>query len=214
MLQRRQLLGRSAALVVAVALPGMAAAPAGPARPPLRAGAFIRVTADGQVTLVMCKAEMGQGIHTAFAQLLAEELDVPLSQVRVEHAPADDRLYGDATFGGLQVTGGSTSIRASWLVMRQAGADARQLLRLAAAQLWQVDVGRLASRDGRIVDTQHARGIGYGALVARASTLALPTGTPLKPASQFKLIGQPQPRLDSRAKVQGRERFGIDVRLA
>src|SRR3989454_408060 len=94
---------------------------------------FIRIDRDGGVTLVMHKVEMGQGTYTAMPMLLAEELEVDLSQVRLEHAPPDDALYAEPLFG-VQETGGSTSVRGNWEPLRRAGATARTMLVSAAAQ--------------------------------------------------------------------------------
>jgi isoquinoline 1-oxidoreductase subunit beta len=100
--------------------------------------AFIRIDRDGRVTLIMHKVEMGQGTYTSMPMLLAEELEVDLSQVRLEHAPPSDELYSEPLYG-VQETGGSTSVRGNWEPLRGAGATARTLLMGAAAQLWKVD---------------------------------------------------------------------------
>src|SRR5262245_2516845 len=105
---------------------------------PFAPNAFVRIDRDGSVTLVMHQVEMGQGTYTSMPMLIAEELEVELGQVRLEHAPADDRLYANALVG-FQMTGGSTSIRSAWTPLRQAGAAARTMLVAAAAQTWQVD---------------------------------------------------------------------------
>src|SRR5215469_4325141 len=101
--------------------------------------AFIRIARDGTVTLIMPYVEMGQGTYTSIPMLIAEELEVPLSQVRVEHAPPDEKRYGNPLVGGVQATGGSTTIRAAWEPLRRAGATARVMLIAAAAKRWQVD---------------------------------------------------------------------------
>src|SRR5439155_25113884 len=108
---------------------------------------FIRIDRDGRVTLIMHKVEMGQGTYTAMPMLLAEELEVDLSQVRLEHAPPDDALYAEPLFG-VQETGGSTSVRGNWEPLRRAGAPARSMLVSAAAQTWKVEPSscRAASR--------------------------------------------------------------------
>ena len=128
----------------------------------------------------MHKAEMGQGAFTAVTQLVAEELEVPLEQLRLEQAPPDDARYGEPFFGGLQMTGGSTSIRSAWLPLRVAVATARMLLVNAAASIWKVDPARLVARDGKIVDPLTGKSLGYGALVGVAATLALPRQVALK----------------------------------
>src|SRR5271168_4810421 len=100
--------------------------------------AFIRIDATGKTTLVMPQVEMGQGVYTSISMILAEELDADFSQVTLEHAPPNDKLYGNPTFG-IQVTGNSNSIRSFWKPLRDAGARARAMLVQAAAQQWQVE---------------------------------------------------------------------------
>jgi isoquinoline 1-oxidoreductase beta subunit len=100
--------------------------------------AFIRIAPDGQVFLTMPQVEMGQGVYTSIAYILAEELDADYSRVTLEHAPPDDKLYGNPAFG-IQATGNSNSIRAFWKPLRTAGAAARAMLVQAAARQWQVD---------------------------------------------------------------------------
>src|SRR6516162_11120138 len=101
--------------------------------------AFIRIGKDGQVVLIMPYVEMGQGTYTSIPMLIAEELEVDLNQVRVEHAPPNEKLYGNPLLGGIQATGNSNAIRASWQPLREAGAVARAMLVAAAAKRWNVD---------------------------------------------------------------------------
>ncbi len=197
-------------LLLGLHLPGaLASAAAADFQP----NAFIRIGRDGKVVLVMPKIEMGQGIHTAFAQLIAEELEVPLDRVTNEDAPPDDRRYGDASFAGLQMTGGSTSVRGSWMIMRKAGATARALLVSAAAQSWQVDAASLLARDGEVHDPASGKSLAYGLLVDKAALLPVPQDVVLKKNADFKLIGKPAHRMDGKGKVDGSTVFGIDVRL-
>src|SRR6202041_2156817 len=112
--------------------------------------AFIRIDKSGKTTLVMPQVEMGQGIYTAVAMILAEELDADFSRVFLEHAPPDAKLYGNPTFG-LQVTGNSNSIRAFWMPLRKAGAQARAMLVAAAAEQWQVDAASCTTSNGMVV---------------------------------------------------------------
>src|SRR4029453_12410362 len=107
--------------------------------PPFAPNAFISIGADGQVVLTMPYVEMGQGTYTSIPMLIAEELEVALSQVRLEHAPPDEKRYGNPLFGGVQGPGGCTGIRAGWEPLRQAGATARVMLIAAAAKRWKVD---------------------------------------------------------------------------
>ncbi|AKJ30268.1 xanthine dehydrogenase family protein molybdopterin-binding subunit [Caldimonas brevitalea] len=175
-------------------------------------GAFIRIDPAGLVTLVMHKVEMGQGTFTAMPMLIAEELEVDLSRVRLEQAPPDGQRYSDPLLGG-QVTGGSTSVRGAWVPLRTAGATARVLLIQAAAARWQVPPGSCRAENGSVVHAPSGRRLGYGQLVDDASRLPLPREVKLKDAKQFRLIGKSHPRLDSPDKVNGRAVFGIDVRL-
>jgi isoquinoline 1-oxidoreductase subunit beta len=161
----------------------------------LRPNAFIRVTRDGTVILVMHKAEMGQGVFTAVTQLIAEELEVRPEQVRLEQALPDDARYGEPFFGGLQMTGGSTSIRSVWMPLRVAAATARVLLVTAAALTWWVDPARLVAREGEVVDPSTGKSVGYGALVNVASTLPMPKQVALKDPGHSRLIGHPLRRL-------------------
>jgi isoquinoline 1-oxidoreductase subunit beta len=185
-----------------------AVAPSGTFAP----NAFIRIDTSGVVSLVMPKVEMGQGVYTSIPMLLAEELEVPLDSVLLEHAPPDAALYGDPLLGG-QLTGGSTSIRYAWEPLRRAGATARVLLISAAAKQWDVDPASCAADAGSVVHAQSGRKIGYGELVTAASALPVPTNVPLKDPSTFKLIGKPTKRLDSPEKVNGRAQFGMDVQV-
>jgi isoquinoline 1-oxidoreductase subunit beta len=172
--------------------------------------AFIRVDHSGQVTLVMCQVEMGQGTYTSISMILADELDVDFSRIAVEHAPPNDALYGNPALG-FQITGGSTSIRAFWLPMRKAGAAARSMLVQAAASGWGVTPGSCRTANGEVIHDASARRLSYGALVDRAARITPPKDPPLKARTDFKLIGTPARRLDSPGKVNGKAVFGIDA---
>jgi len=174
--------------------------------------AFIRIDRDGRVTLMMHKVEMGQGTYTSMPMLLAEELEVDLAQVRLEHAPPDDALYAEPLFG-VQETGGSTSVRGNFEPLRRAGAAARTLLVAAAAQTWKVTATSCRAERGEVVHAPTGRRLGYGALVDQAATLAVPPNPPLKDPKDWTLIGTPAKRLDGPEKVNGAAQFGIDVRL-
>ncbi len=174
--------------------------------------AFIRIDPDGVVTLVMHKVEMGQGTYTAMSMLLAEELEVDLSQVRLEHAPADDARYAEPTFG-VQETGGSTSVRGNFEPLRRAGATAREMLVAAAAATWKVDPTACHAEHGAVIHEATSRRLGYGSLVDRAARMRLPGDVRLKRPRDFRLIGTPVKRLDTPDKVDGTTQYGIDVRL-
>ena len=178
---------------------------------------FIRIDRSGQVFLTMPKVEMGQGIQTAIPMLIAEELEVPLDQVKIEHAPPDGEVYRDPLLLNEHMTGGSSSIRFAWEPMRRAGAAGRVLLINAAAARWNVDPAACHADAGFVLHPASGRKLGYGELVEAAATLPVPPGLEktvvLKQPADFKLIGKPHRRLDSTSKTNGTAQFGLDVRL-
>jgi isoquinoline 1-oxidoreductase subunit beta len=174
--------------------------------------AFIRIDHAGKTTLVMPQVEMGQGVYTAVAMILAEELDADLAHVALEHAPPNDRLYGNPVFG-LQVTGNSNSIRAFWKPLRNAGAGARAMLVQAAAQQWQVERASCITSNGQVIHAQSGRKLSYGELVDAAGKQTPPKDVPLKDPQNFTLIGKPLKRLDTPDKVNGKVVYGIDAML-
>jgi isoquinoline 1-oxidoreductase beta subunit len=174
--------------------------------------AFIRIGADGQVVLTMPYVEMGQGTYTSIPMLIAEELEVELSQVRLEHAPPDEKHYGNPLIGGVQATGNSNAVRAAWQPMRQAGATARSMLVAAAAQRWNVDPASCHAQSGEVLHVPTKRRLKYGELTADAAKLPMPSNVALKRPQDFKLIGTRAKRLDAPAKVDGTAVYGIDVR--
>jgi isoquinoline 1-oxidoreductase beta subunit len=174
--------------------------------------AFLRIDTGGHITFVMPYIEMGQGTYTSIPMLIAEELEVEVGRVVVEHAPADDHVYVNPLLG-IQMTGGSTSVRASWEPMRRAGATARVMLQNAAASQWRVDPESCEASDGYIRHRASDRRIPYGDLVAAAARLPVPQNVALKEPRMFKLIGTPHRRLDTSAKVDGTAIFGIDALL-
>ena len=192
--------------------PGDAAAAAADGNPPFAPNAFIRIDADGAVRLVMPNVEMGQGIYTGACMMLAEELDVGIDQITVEHAPPNDELYSMPLLGG-QITGGSTSTRGQWQVLREAGAVARSMLVSAAAQRWHVDPATCSVSRGVVIQQSSGRRLGFGALAKAAGALPIPDKVTLKDAKNFALIGKPLRRVDSADKVKGATQFGIDVQV-
>ncbi|KVN25193.1 aldehyde dehydrogenase [Burkholderia stagnalis] len=174
--------------------------------------AFVQIDRNGQVTLVMPKVEMGQGVYTSLPMLIAEELEVPLSNVTLDHAPPNEKLFADPLLGG-QLTGGSTSIRYAWEPMRRAGATARTLLVGAAAKQWNVDPATCRAENGEVLHPPSGRRASYGQLADAAAKLPVPKDVALKKPADFKLIGKPVKRLDSPEKVDGTAQFGLDVRL-
>jgi isoquinoline 1-oxidoreductase subunit beta len=186
----------------------MAYAPAGPFAP----NAFIRIDNAGKTTLVMPQVEMGQGIYTALAMILAEELDADYAQVTLQHAPPNDKLYANPTFG-LQVTGNSNSVRAFWLPLRKAGAGARAMLVQAAAQQWQVEPATCTTSNGQVIHAASDRKLAYGALAEAAGKQTPPGDVPLKDPKNFSLIGRPLKRFDTPDKTNGKVVYGIDAML-
>lgn len=187
--------------------PSLSSAAAGDLEP----NPFIRIAADGKIALIMPSVEMGQGIYTSVAMLLAEELEVTLDQVVLEHAPADPTRYANPLLGD-QITGGSLAIRGVYDQMRKAGASARVMLVNAAARGWGVSPETCTAEAGQVIHAASGRRAAYGSLIQAAASEAVPQEVPLKPASSFKLIGKPIRRLDSAEKVNGTAKFGIDAR--
>lgn len=190
-----------------------AAAALADGNPTFAPNAFIRIGDDGKVRLVMPTVEMGQAIYTGIAMMLAEELGVGLDQVSIEHAPPDDALYGQPLLGGGQITGGSTSTRGQWQVLREAGAVAREMLVAAAAAQWRVDASTCSVARGVISHATSGRTLGFGAVANAAGKLPQPATVKLKERKDFTLIGKPLRRVDSPDKVNGSTQFGIDVNV-
>jgi isoquinoline 1-oxidoreductase beta subunit len=174
--------------------------------------AFIRIGRDGQLVLTMPYVEMGQGTYTAIPILIAEELEVDLPQVRLEHAPPNEKLYGNPLLGGIQATGNSNAIRAAWQPLRQAGATARTMLVSAAAKRWNVDPASCRAQSGEVLHAPTGRSIKYGDLAANAAGMPVPESVVLKRPENFRLIGTPAKRLDAPSKVNGTAVYGIDAR--
>ncbi len=154
---------RSGAATAAAAAPPAGFAP----------NAFIRIGTDGRITLVMNQVEMGQGTYTSMPMLMAEELEVGLDQVQLEHAPPNDKLYANPLFGD-QETGGSSSVRSFYEPLRRAGATARTMLVAAAAQTWDVDPASCRAHKGVVTHTPTGRTLTYGALAEKAAKLPVP----------------------------------------
>lgn len=177
----------------------------------LAPNAWIRIDPDETVTIRVASSEMGQGVLTSLAMLVAEELEADWSKVRTETAPLDE-AYNNPRIGG-QGTGGSNSVRGYWLPLRQAGAAARELLVLAASQRLGVSATECRAREGAVLHTPTGRRASYGTLTAVAAGLAAPASPQLKSPSDFRLIGQRVPRVDTPEKVNGTTIFGQDVRV-
>ena len=174
--------------------------------------AFIRIDGDGQIILTMPYVEMGQGTYTSIPMLIAEELEVDLKQVRLEHSPPNNKLYMNPLLGE-QATGNSNAVRGAWKPLREAGATARTMLVAAAAKRWNVDPAYCRAQSGEVLHPPTDRRATYGELAADAARIPVPQNVALKQSKDFKLIGTPAKRLDTPSKINGSAVYGIDVRL-
>jgi isoquinoline 1-oxidoreductase subunit beta len=199
-------------LLIGVSMPARSEIRDGPPTDaPFAPNAFIRIDRAGKVTFVMPFIEMGQGTYTSVPMLIAEELEVDVDKVAIEHSPADDKVYVNPLIG-LQMTGGSTAIRGMYVPLRRAGATARVMLINAAATRWNVDPVSCFAKSGSVEHPPSGRRLGYGALVDDAAKLEVPEKVELKDPRDFRLIGTPHRRLDTSGKVNGSAKFGIDSR--
>jgi isoquinoline 1-oxidoreductase beta subunit len=222
-LSRREFLHASAkvggGLVIALTLPG----PAGTANPTAAAGAapagrqsasqlnaWLKISRDNSVTIIVDRSEMGQGVYTALPMLMAEELNINIDLIQIVAAPVGDAYISPGNGG--QITGTSNSVQESWDKLRMAGATARTMLISAAAQRWRIDPAQCHARDGSIVNARGAA-LTFGELADAAAKLPTPKDVKLKPKDKFQVIGKSRPRLDTPGKVDGSAEFGIDVHL-
>ena len=173
---------------------------------PFKPNAWIEIRPDGVVTIWTGRSEMGQGVKTAMPMIVAEELEADWTRVQVTQADADP-AYGD------QFTVGSRSVRSGFEPLRQAGAAAREMLVGAAALTWKVPCEACRARNGMVEHVATGRRLGYGDLAALAATLPVPPDPPLKPSSEFRILGTRVPRVDTPDKVDGAAVFGLDVRV-
>jgi isoquinoline 1-oxidoreductase subunit beta len=168
--------------------------------------AYLRITPDNRITIVVARSEMGQGVRTALPMILAEELEADWKEIEIEQAGAST-LYGD------QTTGGSASVRTTWDPMRKAGAAAREMLISAAALTWGVPRSSCSAQSGSVVHAASKRQLSYGELAGKAATLPVPSDVTLKQAKDYKIVGQRLARVDTPSKVKGEAEFGIDFRV-
>jgi isoquinoline 1-oxidoreductase beta subunit len=201
-----------AALLIGFHLPAQASSDPAQAqeKPPVNPlNAWVRVTPDNRVTLILAKSEMGQGIMTALPMILAEELSLDWKQVSIEQAPTDPKIYDLGT-------GGSGSVAGSWLPLRQAGAAAREMLIAAAAKKWEVGTDTCRAENGYVLHGHPERSYQYGELVADAALLPIPDfkKVSLKNSRDFTIIGKEIHRVDGVLKATGTAKFGIDSRPA
>ncbi|MGH8496790.1 MAG: molybdopterin cofactor-binding domain-containing protein [Gammaproteobacteria bacterium] len=217
-LSRRQFLQISASisggLLIGIPLTG---ARSNPAQGGGKIGHFVRIDPDGTVTIGSPQPEMGQGVKTSLPMLVAEELDVAWERVRVEQMPLEITRGTDGEVTWLHVgqgAGGSTSVSENWQLLREAGARARQLLMLAAAESWGVAASDCRTEPGYVLHSASGRRAGYGQLAARAAALTPPEeAPPLKKRADFRIIGKAKPVVDCKDIVTGRATYGIDASL-
>ncbi len=214
---RRELLRAAGMLVVGAALPLHArmgrllgAEAEASAAAPWVANAFVRIAPDSTVTVLSPNIEFGQGPFTGFATLVADELDADWSQMRAEHAPADVKLYANPMVG-IQGTGGSSSMSASYANLRKAAAAARAMLVAAAAQAWQVPAAEITIERGVMRHAAGGREGRFGDFVAAAARLTPPADPVLKTPDRFIYIGKTVPKLDTRAKSDGSAQYTLDI---
>ena len=205
---RRDFLRASGALVLAVSFPGKVFSQTQSAFSP---NAFVRISPDNTVTVIVKHLEMGQGTYTGLPTLVAEELDADWSQIRVEGAPADAGRYNNLFWGPAQGTGGSTALANSYEQLRKAGATARAMLVAAAAEKWGVPAGEIKVSKG-ILEHKNRRAT-FGELAADAARQPVPAEVALKDPKDFAYIGKPAARTDARAKSNGSAMFTQDVKL-
>ena len=206
-LSRRHFLGASGVFVLGACLPATAAGPKpNAAATPFQPSLFLALDADGAVRITAHRSEMGQGVRTALAQIVADELDADWSRVAVEQAPGDAK-YGD------QNTDGSRSIAQNYDRLRAAGATARLMLRQAAAARWQVPLDEVRAANHQVTHAGTGQRAGYGELAADAAALPVPPKAPLKADAEHRFIGKAVTHVDAADIARGKGAFGADVRL-
>src|SRR5205823_9047910 len=191
-----------AGLVIGIYLPSRGQAEAEGAFSP---NAYLTITPEGKITIVVARSEMGQGVRTLLPMILAEELEADWKQIAIEQAGAST-LFGD------QSTGGSASVRTTWDPMRKAGAQAREMLISAAAQEWRVARDTCKAEDSFVLHSASGRKLSYGSLASKAAKLPVPDNPPLK-SEGFKIVGKRLPRLDTPSEVDGSAIYGSDFRV-
>jgi isoquinoline 1-oxidoreductase beta subunit len=212
-ISRRQFLNRAGLTLAIAATPSslkvFALGPADTAADVFSPGPWLQITPDNQVTVLLNKSEMGQGIHTAIPMIVADELEADWSQVKTEMAPVEAE-YADPVINQ-HGTFGSMSLRNMYEPLRHLGAAGREILVEAAAKKWNLPVSQCEAIQGRVHHKSSGRSFSYGELVEEASALPVPENPRLKQKSEFKLMGTPVARRDIPAKVQGEAKYGIDT---
>ena len=175
-------------------------------------GMWIRVLPDGTITLIVPSSEMGQGVNTSLSMILAEELEADWRSIKTETAPANSDYSNPESNSG-QMTVGSASVKGFWEPLRKAGASAKLMLKMSAAQKWRVPFEECLAKSGYIFHINSSRKLSYGELAEAAGKLDIPSDAPLKNSKDYNLVGKPIQRLDIPSKTNGSAQFGIDVRL-
>lgn len=210
-ISRRHFLKHSAlaggGLIVGIPILGLSQTTGASENQNLAPNAILQITPDNKIHFYLPRSEMGQAVYTGLTTLLAEDLDVPPNQIDIHHSGANEDFTNPDM--GVQVTGGSTSIMAHFLPIRQLGANARLVIRQAAAKQLKQPLNHIKTQDGQIF--VQGKTFPYGEFVDVASTLDFPENTSLKPAKDFKYIGKYNQRLDAQAKSTGTAQFGLDV---
>ena len=207
---RREFLKSSAAgsagLWLAFYVPALAATPNAP-EPDFKPNAYITIDPRGDIRLVVTRSEMGQGVRTALAMILAEELDADWARVKIEQGDCDPQ-YGDMT------TGGSMSIRSTWDPLRKAGACARDMLLTAAADSWGVAKDECSAAGGSVIEHKKTgQKITYGQLAIKAASVPVPKDVPLKDPKDYRIVGTKRARVDGQHIVIGEAHYGIDTKV-
>ncbi|MBO1926771.1 xanthine dehydrogenase family protein molybdopterin-binding subunit [Thiomicrorhabdus sp. 6S2-11] len=172
---------------------------------------WLQLTENGELAMVIPVSEMGQGSQTAVAMILADELGADYQKIQIR-MPTNNSLYNNPIYG-MQITGGSTAVRAWWQPMRVVAATLREMLISAAAKQWQVSTQQCSLENGFVMDSSIARKVALQDLISAAQTIQPPKNPPLKKADQYRYIGKPMPRVDTFAKTDGSAIFGMDVQL-
>lgn len=196
--------------------------------------AWVKITPDGDIVFAVPRAEMGQGVYTSVAMLIAEELEVDLDQIKVEHPDRDGKYtnkFSARDQSGLTFppllwlaermtaripmvgTGASSTIRGAWTAMPVVGAAAREMLIAAAAERWGIEPALCVARSGQITNLETKASLSYGDLAEAAARFEVPTDPPLKNPEEYELVGTPARRLDVPDKVTGSAEFAIDIEL-
>jgi isoquinoline 1-oxidoreductase beta subunit len=214
-ISRREFVGSAGVLVVGLYLwPSRLEARGAPSAPRILApNAFVRVGTDDTVTVIVKHTELGQGPMTGLTTLVAEEMDADWSQMRAEQAPANAALYNNLNFGPMQATGGSSAVANSYDQMRQAGAAARAMLVLAAANAWSVSASEIVIERGTLRHAASGRSGRFGQFTEAAAALPVPATVRVKSPSEFRLIGKEGAvkKIDVPDKTNGKAQYGMDI---